>query len=228
MMRTERREGGDRGVFVQYGCGWTAPPEWLNFDASPTLLLERLPGVGRWFTRNPTRFPQTVRYGNIVCGLPVPDGAVACLFASHVLEHLSRADCERALANSYRMLKPGGVFRLIVPDLRQRARRYIAASDDGDDTACHAFMIGSGLGRETRPFGLINGLIEVFGHSRHLWMWDEAGLRAALARHGFRRIRRCLMNDAAHPAFTLVEQSGRFFDESGQPELALEAIREAP
>ncbi|WP_298373254.1 methyltransferase domain-containing protein [Azospirillum sp.] len=219
-------EPGVGGVFVQYGCGWTAPAEWLNFDASPTLRLERLPVVGRWCTRNPARFPDNVRYGDIVSGLPVADGSVDGLFASHVLEHLSRADCDRALVNSYRMLKSGGVFRLVVPDLLLRAQRYVAAAEAGDSAACHSFMTDSGLGRETRPSGLVSRLVDAFGLSRHLWMWDEAGLRMVLEQHGFRRIRRCRTGDADHAAFALVEQSGRFFDAVGRPELALEAIRE--
>ncbi|CAO5043555.1 MULTISPECIES: hypothetical protein [Microcystis] len=30
--------------YVQYGCGWSAPSQWRNFDASPTLRFERMQG----------------------------------------------------------------------------------------------------------------------------------------------------------------------------------------
>ncbi|MQP68452.1 hypothetical protein GE253_24335 [Niveispirillum sp. SYP-B3756] len=63
-----------RGCFVQYGCGWTAPPGWHNFDASPTLRFERLPLVGRLYSKNGRRFPDNVRYGDIVRGLPLAPG----------------------------------------------------------------------------------------------------------------------------------------------------------
>lgn len=33
-------------LFVQYGCGLAAPDGWINFDASPRLRFERLPGAG--------------------------------------------------------------------------------------------------------------------------------------------------------------------------------------
>ena len=33
--------------YVQYGCGLSAPHEWLNFDASPILRLQKLPLLGQ-------------------------------------------------------------------------------------------------------------------------------------------------------------------------------------
>jgi hypothetical protein len=35
------------GYYLQYGCGWDALDGWLNFDASPTLRMERIPAVGK-------------------------------------------------------------------------------------------------------------------------------------------------------------------------------------
>ncbi|HEX6859864.1 MAG TPA: hypothetical protein VF138_06660, partial [Caulobacteraceae bacterium] len=61
-------------LYVQYGCGLSAPDGWLNFDASPTLRLQRLPLVGRLLTRGRVRFPEAVRYGDITRGLPLADG----------------------------------------------------------------------------------------------------------------------------------------------------------
>ena len=79
-------------IYVQYGCGQSCPDGWINFDASPTLRLQRLPVIGRLFKRGATVFPDGVRFGDIVQGLPVPDGSVQGIYASHVLEHLSYAD----------------------------------------------------------------------------------------------------------------------------------------
>jgi len=59
-------------LYVQYGSGYSAPPGWLNFDASLTLRFERLPFIGGLYTRNSRRFPRVTRYGDVVAGLPVP------------------------------------------------------------------------------------------------------------------------------------------------------------
>lgn len=62
-------------MYVQYGCGWNAPQDWRNFDASPTLYFERMPLVGKLYTKNKTRFPHNVEFGDIVEGLPISDGS---------------------------------------------------------------------------------------------------------------------------------------------------------
>ena len=209
-------------TYVQYGSGFCAPSGWLNFDASPTLKLERLPMVGALLRKNNQRFPATVRAGNIIAGLPVPDGSAAGVYASHILEHMSREDCFRSLANSFRMLAPGGVFRLIVPDLEWRAKRYLSSVDKSD--AADIFFASLGV-QTAQPKGLLKKIIAIFGNSNHLWMWDERTMRAALAEAGFHSIRRAEMGDSGDPMFDLVEDRNRFFDDGSEPELAMHAIR---
>jgi predicted SAM-dependent methyltransferase len=197
---------------VQYGCGWQAPLNWLNFDSSPTLRFERIPFVGRLYTKNARRFPENVFYGDIVKGLPVNNGSVARLFASHVIEHLCYQDAQLALKRSHELLKPGGLFRLIVPDLKARAEKYISAADRNSPVAAIDFMRSTMLGRECRPRGLRAAIAETFGGSHHLWMWDEASLSAALLEQGFVNIRRCSFGDSEDPLFAEVEDRTRFID----------------
>lgn len=211
-------------TFVQFGCGMSAPPEWVNYDASPTLKFERLPVIGRLYTKNATRFPENILYGDIIKGLPHPAESVDGLFASHVLEHLSAEDCLKALGNAFTILKPGGTFRLIVPCLEWRARRYLGAVAQGSDRAAHDFMKSCYLGLERRSHSLLGRLQDAIGNSIHLWMWDENSLRLALKEAGFDQIRRCSYGDAVSPEFKLVEDPERFIDsESGNLEVALEA-----
>src|SRR6266404_4614931 len=91
-------------VFVQYGAGYCAPEGWRNFDASPTLKVERFPFVGRFVHKNENRFADRLLSGDIVKGLPVDRGTVDAVYCSHVLEHLSLEDCQRALQNTFAML----------------------------------------------------------------------------------------------------------------------------
>jgi SAM-dependent methyltransferase len=193
--------------YVQYGCGWCAPESWLNFDCSPTLRFERLPLAGRLYTRNARRFPGNVRFGDIVRGLPVAPGSCRGIYCSHVLEHLALDDFHAALRNTYTYLRPGGVFRLVVPDLERLARDYLA---DPSPTAAEKFMDESVLGRKRRPRGFRGLLGAWLGNSAHLWMWDEKAMRARLAEHGFKDLRRAALGDAEDRMFDLVEDKGRF------------------
>ena len=213
-------------LYVQYGAGWSAPEGWVSFDSSPTLWLERLPVVGRLVRVNSQRFPEATRFGDIVKGLPVADGSARAVYASHVLEHLSRNDVEIALANTLRILEPGGVFRLIVPDLQARARRYLVRAEANDTGAADDFMMETMLGLRARPRTLLGRLRSLIGNSDHLWMYDEAAMCALMEKVGFAGVRRCDLGDASEAAFSRVEAADRFKDMSlGCREVAIEGRR---
>jgi hypothetical protein len=194
---------------VQYGCGLSAPTEWLNFDASPTLRLQRLPVIGRLSAVRQPLFPKNVRFGDIVNGLPVPPEACRAVYSSHVLEHLSLADFRTALVNTRKILGRMGIFRLVVPDLRILAQRYAA---DGGDTAAVRFMTDSGLGLAQRNRGAIGLLRTWLGNSQHLWMWDYPSLCKELQTAGFTGARAAQFGDSEDPLFSAVEDKSRWED----------------
>ncbi len=202
------------GLYVQYGCGLSAPDGWLNFDSSPTLRAQRLPGFGKLFTRSPRypRFPKGVRYGDIRKGLPVAMGSCKGVYASHVLEHLALDDLRVALANTLRILEPDGVFRLVVPDLETMAREYV---DSAGEDAALKFMRDTYLGHSTRSPGA-GGLMRAWlGNSTHLWMWDYKSLARELSNAGFSKVRRAGFGDASDPVFALVEDPDRWAGQLG-------------
>jgi Methyltransferase domain len=197
---------------VHYGCGLAAPADWTNFDASPTLRLERLPFIGRVAVGRGGIFPPNVLFGDIVKGLPVPAHSSAAVYCSHVLEHLSLNDFRTALRNTWSLLRESGIFRLVVPDLRIAAQRYLAA-ESAD--AARRFMTDTGLGIVDRPRG-IGGLLRGWlGNSRHLWMWDFNSLRHELEQAGFVDIRQARFGDSEDSMFAAVEDESRWADAVG-------------
>lgn len=197
----------------------------MNFDASLRLRIENFPVAGIVMKRAGLGiFPPGVLYGNIVAGLPVADGSASGVYCSHVLEHLERESLVLALGNTLKMLKPGGTFRLVVPDLEWRARELVKGFDSGLSDAADIFMRNTMLGTETRPAGFMAKLRDWFGLSAHLWMYDERSMMQCLRDSGFVSLRRCSFNDAAEPQFALVENRLRFF-EGNMRELAIEAKR---
>ena len=116
-------------VLVNVGCGMSPGASWKNFDSSLTLWFERLPAVGKLYTKNKTRFPANVRYGNISAGPLVTPGTADAVYCSHMIEHVPLEDMRAALANIHSMLKSGGVFRLIVPNLALLISDYQGSSN---------------------------------------------------------------------------------------------------
>lgn len=93
-------------VMVNIGCGTVYHPEWLNLDVVPAS--------------------STVRYLDVRKGLPLADcQAVAC-FSSHVIEHLTPATADAFLCEQQRVLKPGGILRVVCPDLAEICGAYLS------------------------------------------------------------------------------------------------------
>lgn len=92
---------------VNIGCGEVFHADWFNLDVSPVA-----PDVRRLDVRKP---------------LPFADGEVDAVYHSHVLEHLTTNEGARMLAECFRVLKPGGIVRVAVPDLEGIARAYLDA-----------------------------------------------------------------------------------------------------
>jgi hypothetical protein len=194
---------------VQFGCGTCAPESWLNFDAGPAFLLEkRFPFLKATLVRRGfPDYPKSIRYGDVIKGLPVKANSAERVYCSHVLEHLALEDCRTTLRNVVSYLRPGGVFRFVVPDLEFYAKQYLA-SEEPD--AAQTFMAETYLGERVGARGLRSLPKAVFGRSQHLWMWDYKSFAPELAAAGFTQIRRATFGDSGDPIFAAVENEGRW------------------
>lgn len=54
----------------------------------------------------------------------IQNGSVDLIYNCHVLEHFKRRDVERVLREWHRVLKPGGVLRISVPDFAKLCEVY--------------------------------------------------------------------------------------------------------
>jgi len=71
--------------------------------------------------------------------LPVASGTFDAVYSSHVLEHLTEEDGLRLAREMFRILKPGGVCRIVVPDLEGICRLYLEklTQADAEPTSTH-------------------------------------------------------------------------------------------
>lgn len=92
-----------------FGCGETAFPGWVGIDCylrhNVDLLLD---------LRRP---------------LPFSDATVSYCYSEHVLEHLRPEEGLRHLRDVLRVLRPGGVYRIVVPDAVRFFERYLAGDE---------------------------------------------------------------------------------------------------
>jgi predicted SAM-dependent methyltransferase len=106
--------------------------------------------------------------------LAMADNSASLIYASHVLEHFGRFEYKAVLQEWFRVLKPGGILRLSVPDF----------------AACAAIYYESGLADGLSGLvGLVVGG-QRDGYDFHKMIFDEGFLRRALLETGFREVRR--------------------------------------
>jgi SAM-dependent methyltransferase len=181
-----------RRVKLNLGCGLVRPDGWTNTDSSLNSLLQKFP-LGKGLAR---RLSRTVydagnaTYMNLNRPWPYGDESVDVVYASHLFEHLTRKHATLFLNEAYRTLKPGGVIRLVVPDLQQLAREYVTRAESGDPEASHEFLYCLNLHRDGQygdgrrlPVRVVNRL-QAFP-SQHKYMYDRLSLRARLEAAGF-------------------------------------------
>ncbi len=123
---------------LNIGCGISGIKGWVNIDNSPTILLSRLP-LGRQIFRTPL-WPRDVRRVDVRKRIPFPDSLVWCIYCSHAFHHFTYEESKSVARECFRVLRPGGVLRIVVPDLGIRVRKYLA--DTADPMASHSFISG--------------------------------------------------------------------------------------
>lgn len=96
--------------YLNLGCGSTFDPRWINIDFWST-------GDG-------------VIAHNLLHGIPQADAQFALVYHSHVLEHFPKEQAPRFLRECHRVLRPGGILRVAVPNLEQIARTYLQHLED--------------------------------------------------------------------------------------------------
>ncbi len=204
---------------IHIGCAYTIGKSWKNYDATPTAVLEKIPLIGKIIKINQKRFPNELIYGDITRKLLSPKNEAQNIFCSHVLEHLSNDEMKNALDNIYKMLKPNGCFRLIVPNLENRVKKYI------EDKDANNFIENLGMGQKNINKNFFSKIKSIFGNTKHLWMYDYNSLSLELKKIGFINIRNCNFGDSQIEVFSEIEEKNRFIDDNGMPEICIECTK---
>ncbi|MGC1649295.1 MAG: methyltransferase domain-containing protein [Candidatus Sulfotelmatobacter sp.] len=161
------------GLKLNIGCGISGIEGWVNIDNSPTILLSRLP-LGWKIFRTP-RWPRDVRRVDVRKRIPYPDSSVSCIYSSHVFPAFTYGESQAVSRECYRVLRPGGVLRIVVPDLGILVRDYLA--DSTDPMASHRFVSRLLLASSVRDI--------VHPGSHHRQMFDGRSLVHMLQEAGF-------------------------------------------
>lgn len=104
--------------------------------------------------------------------LPFPDASISALFSEHLVEHLDLDAAYAFVRECRRVLVPGGIARIGVPDFGRYAESYV---NDG------SFIEEMRPGRPT-PLLALSEVVYEFGHRS---IWDARTLCLLLDAAGF-------------------------------------------
>lgn len=201
LRRGRRARIGEGVVKANLGCGLAIAPGWLNIDGSfnaliasgPRLLHHlafRFSGARQYYEE--ARYCGLLRenrffHYDLSYGVPLDDEAADFLYTSHFVEHLAPRQAARLLADCFRVLKPGGVLRVSVPDLEYAVSLYGAGQKE----------------RMLDSYFFVDDLES--GYARHKYMYDFELLCASLRGAGFPEVRRRAYREGEVPDLELLD-----------------------
>ena len=153
--------GGRRHLNV--GCGLNCHPRFINLD------YRWVPGVDVCW--------------DVTRGLPFENRSLAAVYSEHCLEHLTFDACAGVLREFKRVLEPGGVVRIVVPDAELYLDLY-HRHQAGDRTVPFPHAPSPPPPDQTA----LMSIAPIFFQHGHLFAYDAATMGLLLSRAGFRDI----------------------------------------
>jgi len=160
---------GGRSLKLNLGCGPNIKKEWINIDMQG----------GREVYEFDLREP-----------LPLPDGSCSMIYSEHFFEHIEYPQPAEDLLRDYaRLLQPGGILSIGVPDGEIGLRAY--TGDDAQNFFAVSKEHWHPQWANTR-MEQINYLFRQDGE--HRFIYDEETLLSVIERVGFVEARRRLFD----------------------------------
>lgn len=176
---------------------WIKPTFWLfksvvsKFKISNFLKKEQeiflelgagnKKGQGGWLTIDMNRNCDI--FWDLRRGIPFPDESIAKIYSSHFFEHLTFQEGQVFLDECLRVLKPGGIFSICVPNAKIYIEAYLNPDLDLDKTQFFTHKLAY---NNTTKIDYINYTAYMDGN--HKYMFDEENLIYILQAKGLKNV----------------------------------------
>ena len=156
-----------------------------------------------------TEFNRETKHHNLLKGLPYPTNTVGCIYAGELWEHFEYQDAFDLTKECCRVLQPGGVLRVCVPDGPAFWEKYLnifqdqmakpRSKRDPEPLRCHVEMFFNEICTRKKYLGSM-------GHT-HKWNFDEIQLIDMFEKNGFIHVERMKYHDSRISDIKDVERS---------------------
>lgn len=182
---------------LNLGCGPVQPEDWTNVDGSNRAkLASKLPWLDSLLQKvgiiGETEFGPHIDILDLSKTLPYENNSIDAIYAGELWEHFEYAKAEHLTRECARVLKPGGILRVCVPDceeiwstylnLVQQEKNKPADQRSDKEIVKHVQMYFDDICTSRIWFGSM-------GHT-HKWNYDEVQLVSLFERCGFQSVER--------------------------------------
>ncbi len=174
-------------IKANFGCFSSGIPGWINIDkARRHIIISKVPGLPKLLgflglLRKPVydlhrqkKFKGLI-YGDVRRKLKIKNNSVDYIYSANMLEHLYPWKARFFLSECLRILKKGGVVRLVLPDIEYEAKQYLKSLPNPKSANCFSKLVYATL--------FAGGY-----KNNHKWMYDKYSLTQILKEIGFSNI----------------------------------------
>lgn len=208
-------------IKLNLGCGVIAPDGWINIDCSWSARLAKIPLYRRF--KNGIRKRNAGWSGSVVISdlrkpLPFGSNEASAVYASHLLEHLYLDEANALLKECFRVLKPSGILRLVVPDLRNWALEYLGEKkfvranrpEKWEILPADRFNTRLWFAPPYRSKNLFRRVYDLLTQVQyHKWMYDAESLGYYMKAAGFHNVKEMGLHESRISDIVGVEDPGR-------------------
>lgn len=183
---------------INLGCGYIGHPDWINVDYGVLAFINKFPFLKRLvfaLKLAPLEYnipwPENLRLIDLRKSFPFKEKTISYIFTAHFLEHLYKFEADKLFKKCYHGLKPGGMIRILVPDLDIVVRQYRESTDPIEKVEIiNRHFWGFRMGMESPS--LYQKIMNFFIRG-HRWLYNFDYLRQSLIKAGFEpgKIVRC-------------------------------------
>lgn len=174
---------------LHIGCGHNLIDGWVNTDYLPVVK-----GV---LPLDATR------------GFPLGQNSVDYIYSEHMVEHIPYWEAKKMVLNSFHALKPGGILRIVTPDLQflidllNSHPNYTEQQQNYLDWSSKRFLGGI---KFNSAVYVVNNYVRDWGHS---FIYSQEAMEDLLKEAGFREIAKAKLGVSEHCELTGLENELR-------------------
>lgn len=199
----------EKSIKINIGSGPTGKADWINLDWGILPFLGKLSWLAKFLIkvgllpRNyATNWPKSLRLVDCRKRLPFKNNSVDFIYTGHFIEHLYYYQVVSLMKECRRILRPGGILRISIPDIKVLSEKYLNGDRDffvrledsnnkGDVLENIADLFVQHIyGYDSWSSPSFFGKIQRLFIRGHLWMYDYESLSTILKRTGFSNIQR--------------------------------------